>query len=164
GDKMATERRGYPWRESAILLAAAIFGYAIKLPFGLIANRLFNPSAPAGFTSWGYVFMALQLAAVIAGLAIYHRTTLPRAPWLERRLYGTHAGEKLLIWRPALVGMLIAMAVTVAVSIASAKLGLTSSKLGSQLHASNLPEGTIVKLIALYGLAAIGAPLSEEAV
>jgi len=158
-----TDARSYPWRESAILLVAAAFGYVIKLPFGLLANRLFSHTTSGGFTTWGYATLALQLAAVVAGLAVYRRVRLPGAPWLERRLYGAGATEKRPIWRPALGGMALAMAITVAVAIASAKFGLTS-KLGQQFHAPNLSQAMLVKLALLYPFAAVGASLSEEAV
>src|SRR5215472_7448714 len=100
------------WREPAVLLAAAVVGYAIKLPFGLLATRyLGGPGAHAGFTPSGVVLMALQLAAA-AGLAVYRRTPLPGAPWLRRRLGGDAAAARAPIWRPALVGVAICLLVT----------------------------------------------------
>jgi hypothetical protein len=157
------ERRGYPWGESAILLIAAIGGYAIKLPFGLLANRyLAAPGTPTGFTAWGLVLMALQLIAVVAGLAVYKRIPLPGAPWLERRLGRADAVRRPL-WRPALIGVLICLLVTIVVSVAAAHLG-AGSKLGSQIRAPSLPRSVLVTLAALYPFATIGAALSEEMV
>lgn len=154
----------YPWRESAILLAAAVIGYAIKLPFGLLATQTFGaPGARAGFSLWGYELMVLQLAAVIAGLLVFHRTGLPNAPWLERRLYGEESHKPRTIWRPALAGVFICLLVTIVVSLAATRLGVTS-KLGSQLHSPSLPRSVLIELAALYPLAAIGAAFSEESV
>ena len=156
-------RQGYPWGESAILLIAAIGGYAIKLPFGLLATRyLAPPGTPTGFTTWGFVLMALQLMAVAAGLAVYKRIPAPGAPWLERRLGSVDAVRRPL-WRPALIGVLICLLVTAVVSALATHLG-AGSKLGGQIHAPSLPRTVLITLAALYPFTTIGAALSEEIV
>lgn len=156
-------RQGYPWGESAILLIAAVGGYAVKLPFGLLANRyLAPPGTPTGFTLWGFALMAAQLAAVVAGLAVYKRIPLPGAPWLERRL-GRGQAVRRPLWRPALIGVLICLLVTVIVSVVASHLGV-GSKLGGQIRAPSLPRPVLITLAALYPFTTVGAALSEEMV
>jgi hypothetical protein len=154
-----------PYLEFAILVVAAFVALELKRPFGLLAHQVLGPpgAASAGSPFALSPLEYLQLVAVLVGCLVNGKTGLPVAPWLERVLYGWHADKKLVIWRSALVGVFITLVYTALYAVVVHHLGLTS-KLGTQLHGPTLPRSVVLKLAALYPLAAIGAAISEELV
>jgi hypothetical protein len=154
-----------PRLEYAILVIATFLALELKRPFGLLAHQVLGPAgtAPSGAPYALGAFEYVQLAAVLLACTVHQATGLPAAPWLERVLYGWHADEKLRIWLPALAGVLVTLLYTAVYTLIGAQFGLTS-KLGAQLHGPTLPHAVIIRLAALYPLAAIGAAISEELV
>jgi len=153
-----------PWLEYAILVAATFLALELKRQFGLFAQHVFSPKLVQSGSPYALSLAEWsQVGAVLAACAVHAWTGLPGAPWLERKLYGWHASEKIHVWRPALVTMLLVMAYTAVYSVVISHLGF-SSRLGSQLHGGSLPQAVLVKLALLYPTAAIGAAISEETV
>jgi hypothetical protein len=162
---MTTRLPKIPYLEYAILVVATFVALELKRPFGLLAHQVLGPpgTAPSGSPFALSTLEYLQLGAVLVGCLVHGRTGLPAAPRLERALYGWRSGGKLLIWRPALIGVLVTLLYTALYALVVHQFGLTS-KLGTQLHGPTLPRSLVVKLAALYPLAAIGAAISEEIV
>jgi hypothetical protein len=155
-----------PYLEYAIFVVATLGALELKRPFGLLAHQVLGPpgTAPSGSPLALSLLEYLQLVAVLLGCLVFRRDAgLPAAPWLERLLYGWHAGERLLIWRPAIVGVVVTLFYTALYALAAHHFGLTS-KLGTQLHGPTLARAVVLRLVALYPLAAIGAAISEEMV
>lgn len=151
------------WFEYGILFVACFAALELKRPFGILAHQVLGPPGTQGGASWISVGEILQLAAVLVAFVLHKRTELPAAPWLEKLLGLARAGERRRLWRPALLTILALMVLTVGISVAASGFGL-SSKLGSQLHAPNLPRAILIKMAMLYPLAAVGAAVSEEIV
>ena len=157
-----TSTRPYPWLEYVILVVATFLAIEAKRQFGLFAHQVFGPpGAPGGSAFVLSLEEWLQICLVALACLVHWQTRLPAAPWLERKLYGWHEGEKIYVWRPARVAVLLVLAYVAVYAIVVAHLGFTS-KLGAQLHSPNLPKPVLVKLAALYPVAAIGAAISEE--
>lgn len=161
---MTASREKVPLLEYAIFFLAAFLALELKRPFGLLAHQVFDPhTAEPGSPYALGTLEYLQLLVVAIGCAVHRTTDLPAAPWLERVLYRWHAGEKIRIWRPALAAVVVTLFYTALYALLIWHFGLTS-KLGSQLHAPNAPRAVLMRLAALYPLAAVGAAISEELV
>lgn len=162
---MTDERaRPVPWLEYAILFVLTVAALELKRPFGLLAHQVFGPPGTGGGSPFALSTGELvQLGFVLVAFAIHRYTGLPASPRLEGALYGWHRDEKLALWRPVLVSILAVLVYVAVYAAVVSHMGLTS-KLGSQLHAPNLPKAVVIKMALLYPLAAIGAGVHEEMV
>lgn len=159
----AARSSAYPWLEYAILLAAGIVGYEMKMPFGRLLHRIMGKPIPTFHSFSGLIGNQLFQIIVVVILAslVHRRTGLPAAPWLERALYRTKRHKEKQIWlRGFLEGLAYFGLIGIAMVVA-AQFGV-SSPLGTKLDFSSLPQGMAGKLRLLFPGAVVGAALSEE--
>ena len=145
----------------ALIFALGALGIALKEQFGLFMMHVMGKPAPGPqsitqflFTSeWGWLFWAATGA-----LLFYQRAGLKPAPVLERLLFpDTRTCPRPRVWIPALLGGLVCTAFFAVHLAFGFKAPLTQ-----QMGAGHMAHADQVKLMMLYPLALIGAPISEE--
>ena len=160
-EKPADARKLRPYIIWAIIIAVGALGIALKEQFGLFMMHVLGKPAPGPQNMWQFLFKSewgwLCLAA-LGSLLFYQYAGFKPAPALERLLFrDTRKLEKPRIWLPALLGGLVCT-LFFAVHLA---LGF-QAPLTQQMGAGHMAHADQVKLMMLYPLALIGAPISEE--
>jgi hypothetical protein len=149
--------------EYGILLVVGVCGYSLKRPFGVLLHHIVGLPVSTGYSIRDLLTsQAVWItAAVLLASLVHRRTSLPVAPWVERRLYGMHRDRKIRIWAPGLLGALISLVLGCVAFFVAAHFGV-SSPLGGKLDFSSLPNAVAIKLAMLYPAGAVGAAFSEE--
>src|SRR5215469_3179647 len=148
------------WLEYLVLFAIAFVGLELKKPFGLVLHHIMGrPESPPSLYSWLSGDAASLLLVALACL-LHSRSGLPAAPWLEKQFFKGPQGP-LTILGPGLRAALVCAGIFAISQFVQAQIGI-AVPLGTQINSGIVSHGDMVRLLAAFPLAVIGAPLSEE--
>ena len=158
-----TEANARPLLAYLAVFAIGAAGILIKRPFGLYLFHVMGkqPTSPHTFLQWIMTDYA-ALAIVLLACVLHRYSGLPLAPRVERLFSSeARARPKTPVLQPGLVGTGATLLVFIASQIYQT-FSHTAVPIAARLHAGAIPRSEMLTLAALFPLAFIGAPLSEE--